>query len=93
MSNKKLIKKYLVSDSPLFNGFQKLYKFPNSYGASVIKHAYSYGLELGVIIWDGDDWDLCYDTPITDDILGYLDNKELEKILMDIYELKVQEDA
>ena len=45
----------------------------NGYGASVIRHRGSYGFERGLyelaVIKDGD---ICYDTPITDDVLGYL---------------------
>jgi hypothetical protein len=48
--------------------------FPNGYGVSVVRNSWSYGgrnglFELAVLDADGD---LCYDTPVTGDVLGYL---------------------
>lgn len=68
------------------SGTQKLYRFDNGYGASVVQSPYSYGgkegkFELAVIAFDGDDWRLIYNTPITDDVLGYLTEDEIESTL------------
>ena len=67
-------------------GTQVVHKFDNGYGASVIRHSFSYGndrglFELAVLkfIPDTDDFDLDYDTPITDDVLGSLTEHLLEK--------------
>ena len=46
--------------------------FPNGYGASIIKGDGSYGVELAVITDEG----LCYDTEITDDVIGNIENLE-----------------
>ena len=46
--------------------------FPNGYGASIIKGDGSYGTELAVITSEG----LCYDTDITDDVIGNIENLE-----------------
>ena len=46
--------------------------FPNGYGASVVKGVGSYGVELAVITSEG----LCYDTDITDDVIGNIENLE-----------------
>lgn len=57
-------------------GLQALWRFPNGYGASVIKGEGSYGVELAVIRWQdqGDGWefDVVWDSPVTDDVLGHL---------------------
>ena len=46
--------------------------FPNGYGASIIKGDGSYGVELAVITTEGP----CYDTEITDDVIGNIENLE-----------------
>jgi hypothetical protein len=67
-------------------GEQKIYRFPNEFGASVIRHDYSYGHEAGlwelaVIKFEGGDWSLNYDTPVTDDVLGHLTDDEVTELL------------
>lgn len=66
------------------------FKFENGYGASVIKHFGSYGykddlFELAVLDKNGN---LCYDTPITNDVIGYLTNEEVLEYLERIRRLK-----
>lgn len=51
--------------------------YPNGYGVSVVQSQYSYGgdrglCELAVLAGAADNSDLCYDTPITEDVEGYL---------------------
>ena len=77
--------KYIVSQVPKFNGLAIRLEFPNGYGASVIKHDYSYGLEVAVIGLDGF---LDYETPITDDVVSDLNDVGLVGVLRDIMELK-----
>ena len=48
--------------------------FPNGYGASIIKGDGSYGVEMAVITDEGP----CYDTDITDDVIGNI--KDLEEL-------------
>ena len=48
--------------------------FDNEYGASIVQGPHSYGgadglYELAVV---GKDDEICYDTPITNDVIGYL---------------------
>ena len=55
--------------------------FDNEYGVSIVSHEYSYGgrgglYELAVLRGD----DLCYDTPIADDVIGWLTAEEAIEI-------------
>ena len=57
----------------IHNGIGYVYQFENGYGASVVSHDGSYGgkqglYEIAVLDSTGD---LCYSTPITDDVIGY----------------------
>jgi hypothetical protein len=67
--------------------------FKNGYGASVICTPYSYGgtkglYEVAVLKGGKDEACLTYDTPITDDVLGYLSEQEVEKVLNEIQKLE-----
>jgi hypothetical protein len=68
-------------------GEQMLFRFDNGYGASIINNDMSYGIELAVIYWEGEDFHLIYDTPITDDVIGYLDRDRAETLLEAIEKL------
>ena len=78
----------------IIGGRQKIWRFENGFGASVVQFegAYVRGSdewELAVIRFDkNDDWELDFTTPITDDVLGYLKEKEVEMILKQIANLK-----
>lgn len=97
-------RRFLISERlpSLHEGIQKVYRFPNGYGASVIQHKrFSYGGEDG--LWevavirfyessvgsvDGISWDIDYTTPITSDVLGYLTDFEVDEKLDEIRKLK-----
>jgi hypothetical protein len=74
------------------NGTQKLYWFPNNYGASVVQNEFSFGgaeglWELAVIEYDPDkpdSWNLTYDTPITNEVIGHLTEEEIDELLTQI---------
>jgi len=78
-------------ERPSNGGTQRLYKFPNGYGASVIKTPYSYGGQTGL-------WELAvlhnggiyYSTDITDDVLGGLTVREVEEFIDQIEALPVK---
>lgn len=62
-------------------GGQFVCRFPNGYGVSVVRvSGFTYGsdqglFELAVLEYHGDginDYKLTYDTPITDDVIGWL---------------------
>lgn len=81
---------FIVHAGDILDGVQVVFRFPNNYGASVIKHHFSYDVELAVVKFnseDNDDWNICYTTPITDDVLGYLSEDELYKTLIEIKSL------
>lgn len=76
-------------------GEQHLVRFPNGYGASVVRGPYTYGgseglYEVGVIVHDPRDraaHSLTYDTPITDDVLGWQSLDEVAEVLLRISRL------
>ena len=64
--------------------------FDNGYGASVVKGEHTYGgreglYELAVL---GKDGKLTYETPITDDVEGYLDETDVTILMKQIQNLK-----
>ena len=68
---------------PLNGSEQRIFKFPNGCGASVIRGRGTYGgdqglWELAVLDAQGS---IVYDTPITDDVLGYLSEAEVNNAL------------
>lgn len=63
---------------------QKIYRYDNGFGASIINNPMSNSLELAVLEFDGDDWEIVYDTPIADDVLSYLDLEEVFEIFKQI---------
>jgi len=64
--------------------------FPNGYGASVVRHDWSYGANEG--LWElavlDDSHKLTYNTPITNDVIGWLDLSEVNTHLDRIAELE-----
>ena len=75
---------------------QTVSRFDNGYGASVIDHGYGSdrGLyEMAVVKWTttsegfSDFWDICYDTPIADDVMGHLTMDKVIEIIEKIKEL------
>jgi hypothetical protein len=74
-------------------GVQKIYKFPNGYGASVIKHEGSYGYDLDK--WEiaplGQDDEFIGQSVFEwyDDVKGHLNDPEVDRILKHISLLEV----
>ncbi len=75
-----------------FGEVQKIYRFPNNYGASVVRGEFTYegdrGLwELAVIKFTNEDnnsWNLYYASSITGDVLGSLTEDEVDAVLTQI---------
>ena len=68
---------------------QWLYLFPNDYGASVITGTGAYGTaaapyELGVLHGADTDAPLCYSTPVTSDVVGFLTVEAVNETLAQI---------
>lgn len=77
-------REYITEVRELFDGGQIIFSFPNGYGASLVNHFGSYGNEMAVLKGG----DICYDTEITDDVLGYLEPYEIIEHLNKIKNLK-----
>lgn len=79
-------KQYLVEEYPIW-GHQYIFRFPNNYGASVIKNPASYGnaqdlWEMALIFFDEDgDWNLTYERDFDDDVKGYLTDDNIIELL------------
>ena len=63
-------------------------QFDNGYEASVVKSEYTYGGKDGLyelaVFKDGE---ICYDTPITDDVIGYLRPEDVTDVMAKIQQL------
>lgn len=71
------------------NEYQKIYKFGNGYGASVVCNSMSYGGSKGlfeVAVLDATGY-IVYDTPVTNDVVGFLDFAGVADILQQIQNL------
>jgi hypothetical protein len=73
---------------------QVRFKFPNNFGASIIRGKHSYGgseglYELAVIQFDAnDDWKIHYNNPVAQgDVRGYLSESEVILLLHQIKNL------
>lgn len=80
--------RFLISKDKYWGGVAYRFLFPNGYGANVVKNPYSYGgekdlWEITVLYNDLPD----YDTPITNFVLGWKNDTEVENVLRRIQEL------
>lgn len=71
------------------DGIQYKYYADNGYGASIIQTTGSYGSKQG--LWElavlDSTGEITYNTPITDDVLGYLTEEEVNETLKKIKKL------
>jgi hypothetical protein len=77
-----------MSDT-FYNGVKSRIHFQNGFGASVVKHDYSYGgkqglYELAVLFDD----EIHYDNPVAQgDVRGHLTEEEVSELLIEIQKL------
>lgn len=74
------------------DGIQAVQFFENGYGVSVVRFPGSYGFEedlyeVAIIQGTKDNYNLCYTTPITDDVLGHRDETDIENIMEEVSKL------
>ena len=73
-------------------GVQAKHFFDNGYGVSVVSFPGSYGFrdglyESAVLKGTEEDWEICYDSVITDDVIGHQTEEEVEVLLHDVENL------
>ena len=79
----------LINDAPFMVGKKSRMHFDNGYGVSVVSHSYSYGGRDGlyeVAVLDSND-ELTYDTPVTNDVIGYLTEEDVSNVMKQVQEL------
>lgn len=68
--------------------YKNIVAFSNGYAASVVSNQYSYGGNKGLfevaVMYDGE---IVYDTPVTNDVIGFLDFKGVADTLVQIENL------
>lgn len=84
-------KQYLVDEEhdwgPHYTFSHYIFRFPNNYGASVIRGPGTYGSaqdlwEMALIFFDEDgDWDLTYEKDFDDGVKGYLTDDNVIELL------------
>ena len=78
-----------LNDAPYMVGKKSRMHFENGYGVSVVSHSYSYGGRDGlyeVAVLDSND-ELTYDTPVTNDVIGYLTEEDVSNVMKQVQEL------
>lgn len=77
------------------NGVHGLLFFPGGYGISVVRFKSPFGggsytsydvddYEVAVIKGTKDNWEICYDKKITNDVLGYQTKEDINKLIIQI---------
>ena len=71
------------------DGVQSIMMFDNGYGVSVVKTSFSYGGKMGqyelAVLDSGEN--ITYNTPVTNDVLGYLSEKEVTRYMIEVQKL------
>jgi hypothetical protein len=86
------LKSKLQYTKQILGGIQHVFRFDNNFGASVVRHSGSYGNQEGkweLAVLDKND-DLTYTTPITNDVLGWLEWDDVLDTLWEISKLPAE---
>jgi hypothetical protein len=80
---------FIKLDDGFMKGVKCRMMFENGFGVSVVSHTYSYGgkdglFEIAVLDEDGA---LTYNTPVTNDVVGYLTPDEVTEIMEEVQKL------
>ena len=80
---------FIKLDDGFMKGVKCRMMFENGFGVSVVSHTYSYGgkdglFEVAVLDEDGD---LTYNTPVTNDVIGFLNPDEVTEIMEQVQNL------
>ena len=71
------------------DGVQSIMMFDNGYGVSVVRTTFSYGGKMGLyelaVLDSGED--ITYNTPVTNDVLGHLSEKEVTRYMIEVQKL------
>ena len=75
---------------PLGDGIQAVMHFEKGFGVSVVQTPYSYGGKMGLyeIAVIDSEGQVVYDTPVADGVVGYLQEAEVTKLMLQIQKLK-----
>jgi len=86
-----------VNDAPFMVGKKARMHFDNGYGVSIVKHPFSYGgssytnneneWEVAILFGNEKEWELTYNTPIANDVIGWLSEDEVTDIMIKVQEL------
>lgn len=75
--------------SGLLGGIHARMDFDNGYGVSVVQSSFTYGGEEGLYeMAVMKDDHICYDTPITSDVLGYLSEEDVTVHMIEVQNLE-----
>ena len=72
------------------DGVQAITEFPNGFGASIIKSDFSHGGKSGLFelaVLDNDTGNINSTTDITDDVIGWQDEDDIDRVLTAISKL------
>ncbi len=79
------------------DGIAARHFFPNGYGVSVVQFTTPYGsgsygaleglYEVAVLKGLEENWEICYDTHITDDVIGYQSIEDIDALISQIESL------